>query len=352
MRLIALDLVRLFAALSVVMYHYTARQNGNSFEMLSDVTKFGYLGVPLFFMISGYVIALSANNRTAFQFAISRFVRLYPAYWVSIAITILITSIWAQNRYSLGQILANLTMLNDYLGYENVDGVYWTLQAELKFYGCIFALIVFKIYERFRIWLSLWLGLTALHLLTGQPFFVGWFISPSYSSFFIAGVAFYLIQKEGVNSFNLFVLFSSLLISSFRGFEQASGFMKDPGVVNRSIAVILIWLFYLFFYALVTEKVQLSRRSYYLTLGGLTYPLYLIHSRAGKVIIDNSQGFLSEEVAVTITIVLMLLLSYLIHIGIEKNVATPLKIHLLNVHSFIISLTKRGLQKFGQCGKW
>lgn len=76
MRLIGLDLVRFFAAMSVVLYHYTARHGSTSFETLSVFTKFGYLGVPLFFMISGYVISLSAANRTASEFLISRFIRL------------------------------------------------------------------------------------------------------------------------------------------------------------------------------------------------------------------------------------------------------------------------------------
>ncbi len=57
------------------MYHYIT--NETLFPILSEITKFGYLGVALFFMISGYVITLSAANRSALEFAISRFVRLY-----------------------------------------------------------------------------------------------------------------------------------------------------------------------------------------------------------------------------------------------------------------------------------
>lgn len=57
MRLNALDLVRFFAAISVVMYHYTASSESNSPDIIVGVTQFGYLGVPLFFILSGYVIS-------------------------------------------------------------------------------------------------------------------------------------------------------------------------------------------------------------------------------------------------------------------------------------------------------
>lgn len=313
------------------MYHYTYSYESNSFPALAEFTRFGYLGVPLFFIISGYVIALSASNRSAFEFAIFRFVRLYPAFWCGVAFTVLVISIYGENPYSLTHILVNLTMVGEYLGYENIDFVYWTLQEELKFYACVFLLLFFGVFEKFKIWLSLWLALTVLFLLTNQPFFMWWFISPTYSSYFIAGVAFYLMHKEGVNRFNLIALFASLLVSSIRGFEQAASFIREPGAVNQSIAVLLIAVSYLLFYLLIAGKLQLVKRKLYLTIGGLTYPLYLIHSKAGTTMIDNAFGSLSEGVAVTITIVLMLLVSYLIHVGIEKKVSSVLKIKLLNL---------------------
>jgi peptidoglycan/LPS O-acetylase OafA/YrhL len=340
-RLVALDLVRFFAALSVVLYHYTSRGGSNSFGFFSEVTKFGYLGVPLFFIISGYVIALSAKNRTAFEFAVSRFVRLYPVFWSGVAFTVLITSLYGRSNYTLTQILANLTMLNQYCGVDSIDGIYWTLHIELKFYGCVFLLLLFGIFHKVRLWLSIWLTLTAIHLLTNQPFFMGWFISPFYSCFFIAGIAYYLIHEEGKNVSNLFILFSSLIISSFRGFEQAAEFVKNSSVIDALISVIAIWFFYLGFFILVRGKIELSKRNFYLTLGGLTYPLYLIHNIAGKTIMDNYHGSLSKEVLVSITIVLMLLFSWLIYIGIEKRVATPMKSILLNMVDAIPSLIRK-----------
>lgn len=49
------------------------------FPVLSEVTRYGYAGVNLFFVISGFVILMSVWGRTAPQFIASRVSRLYPA---------------------------------------------------------------------------------------------------------------------------------------------------------------------------------------------------------------------------------------------------------------------------------
>jgi peptidoglycan/LPS O-acetylase OafA/YrhL len=325
MRVNVLDLVRFFAAFAVVLYHYTARSDSTAFPILSEFTKYGYLGVPLFFMISGYVISLSAQNRSAMQFAASRFVRLYPAYWAGIAVTCLLVAATGDFHYGIAQIAANATMLNDYLGVENIDGVYWTLQAELKFYACIFLLIFFNLFNNFKGWLSIWLAITALYLFTGQPFFMGSFISPEYSSFFIAGTGFFLLQKYGKNLYTQAVLLLSMLISSYYTFSQADEFLSSPSALSRGIAVVLVWSFYYVLFLIATDRLTIAPRRIYATLGGLTYPLYLIHSVAGKAIIDRLKNITSEQIAVLATTIVMLAISYLIHVGIEKRFSTPLK---------------------------
>ena len=330
MRIVALDLIRFFAALSVVLYHYMARPESDAFPVSSQVMQYGYLGVPLFFIVSGYVIALSANNRTAWQFGVSRFVRLYPALWVGVLFSVLTLTVFTESRFSLPQVLANFTLLNDYLGFSDVDGVYWTLKAELKFYACIFLLLAFGLFQKHHYWLSAWLVLTALHTAIGQPFFMGWFISPEYSSFFIAGVACFLMQSAGVTPFNLGVFLTALVISSFRAFEQAPLFMeKNPGTLEQTISMVIVWLFFGFFFLLSTGRINLRESKTILTLGALTYPLYLIHNLAGKAVIDRYTGAFSERTMVLIVLGLMLVIAYLIHVGVEKPLASPLKEFLL-----------------------
>jgi peptidoglycan/LPS O-acetylase OafA/YrhL len=331
MRIVALDLIRFFAAMSVVLYHYISRHESNAYPLMSEVTKFGYLGVPLFFMISGYVIALSANNKTAIQFGVSRFVRLYPALWAGVIFTVLISIALTERSYTLAQVLANFSLLNDYIGFSNIDGVYWTLKAELKFYACVFLLILFEIFQKFQIWLSVWLSLTIIHTIFGQPFFMGWFITPHYSSFFIAGIIFFLMQAYGKNKFNYVILILSLLVSSYKGCSQAEEFMKNPGIDEKIISVVAIWFFYLLLYILCTGKINIKPRASFVTIGSLSYPLYLIHNVAGKSIIDHYSELISEKIMIVVVVMLMVILSLGIHLAIEKPLTTPLKKLLLSL---------------------
>src|SRR3954470_17813023 len=137
--LTALDGLRFVAAAAVVVYHLTARQStvwdGQQRDLLGDTgrwTSLGSLGPELFFVISGFVLALSALGRPAVHVIASRVARLYPAYWVGVLATGgLLLFLWPAGKHvTAGQILVNLTMLQSLFGVDQVDGVYWTLWTE------------------------------------------------------------------------------------------------------------------------------------------------------------------------------------------------------------------------------
>ncbi|GMA87194.1 hypothetical protein GCM10025868_24440 [Angustibacter aerolatus] len=93
-RLAALDGLRFVAALAVVLYHFTGIRSTHwgttdptPFGPLSAVTRYGFLGVPLFFFISGFVILMTAWGRDVPHFAASRVGRLFPAYWAGVLLT-------------------------------------------------------------------------------------------------------------------------------------------------------------------------------------------------------------------------------------------------------------------------
>ena len=165
-----LDLLRFIAALSVVFFHYTFRgytadaMTIMPYPTLAPISKYGYLGVELFFMISGFVILMTAASGSLRKFIISRFVRLYPAFWVCCSLTFIATILIGGHRYtaSVYQYLINMTMLNSFIGVPSIDGVYWTLFIELKFYAFVALVLLIGQIDEAQLFLCLWLAVTIL----------------------------------------------------------------------------------------------------------------------------------------------------------------------------------------------
>ncbi len=109
-------------------------------QWASDVANyfdFGRIGVVAFFCISGFVIprTLEGDRLPALRsFAINRFFRLYPIYWVAVAIGVY--SLWLVTGRQLptSTILANTGMVATFVGEPHVMGLFWTLEVELVFY--------------------------------------------------------------------------------------------------------------------------------------------------------------------------------------------------------------------------
>ena len=145
-RIAGLDALRGLAALSVVLGHFTAnydRVYGHSADLLFSYPWAGY-GVLLFFMISGFVILMTAERAARpGDFAWARFSRLYPAYWTALVLTfVVLTTFGLPGREpSTPRAVANVLMFQNLLGIGNVDSVYWTLHVELYFYAIMLVLI-------------------------------------------------------------------------------------------------------------------------------------------------------------------------------------------------------------------
>ena len=134
-----LDAIRGIAALMVVIFHYSIRYGELYGYAVAPAFGFewGRYGVQLFFIVSGFVIFLTLDKKphTA-DFIISRFSRLYPAYWVAVVITFSFVYFFPLpgREVDIKTAIINLTMVQQWVGVANVDGVYWTLSLELSFY--------------------------------------------------------------------------------------------------------------------------------------------------------------------------------------------------------------------------
>lgn len=104
--------------------------------LLADIVNLGRLGVALFFLISGFVIPFSlSGHRPIRRFALGRFFRLYPAYWLSLGFALIVLWLTGRSMPGSSTVLLNLTMLQSFLGAADVVHVYWTLALELLFYA-------------------------------------------------------------------------------------------------------------------------------------------------------------------------------------------------------------------------
>lgn len=319
-RVAILDLLRFVAALLVLCYHYHYYLLKVAGDNTFSAFKFGYLGVNFFFMLSGFVIMASAHNRSAIKFGLLRALRLYPAFIICLLITLLVLYGFGSTLPPVSSIVLNGLILNDYFGVPNIDGVYWTLQAELKFYGCVFLLILCGVLTQHRIWLSIWLLLSISFHFYSQPFFLGWLISPAYSFFFISGVAAYILFKQPRDTYALSIFFIAMIFSSLKAWDQIAGFCRDYTSNDQVVAVLLTSIFFLFFYFLPGINKRFSPGKWVSVLGGMSYPLYLIHSRAGLEFVKNIQGVVGPYWALVIGGVTVLLVALLIHLYIERPI--------------------------------
>lgn len=320
-----LDPLRFVAAMSVLIYHYSIFLQDSAPEWVLHIFSYGYLGVNFFFLLSGFVIIASAQNRRAIDFVISRAIRLYPAFWICLLITLVAVYFFQDQKIPIFDTLANASILNDYLGVSNIDGVYWTLQAEIKFYACIFLLMLTGLLKFIRTWLLIWLALSILYHFYQQPFFLSWLISPGYSFYFIGGVCCYQLYKER-DIFITIILVVALVFAIIKSTTQTYNFFPSANTTDLIITAGIISTFFMTFYLLSLGFFNLARHRYFLLLGAVSYPLYLIHNRAGKAVIEELLQTMSPVLTVILVSAIAIVLSLLIHILFEKRMSTMLKI--------------------------
>lgn len=125
-----LDLVRFVAGVAGFHLGYWAWRDAPSplLPAISSWVAFGWVGVEVFFVISGFVIAKSAANKTVTQFIKSRAKRLYPAVWICATITAV------RSPTTIKSYLRSITLFP--LG-PWVSIVYWTLPLEMAFYAAV-----------------------------------------------------------------------------------------------------------------------------------------------------------------------------------------------------------------------
>ena len=232
----------------------------------------------LFFLVSEYVITLSAQSKNPTRFLLSRVLRIYPLYVLSLI------SFWIYQ--SLNQIelpkwrdmVGSLTLMGDLIGSPNqLNGVEWTLRIEILFYAIAWGVIVVSRAKSDK-GLSRMLSMprfliVALLLLFNAPTFPeGGFngYGTIFLPVFIAGVSFALFDLKSISLYTHLVILS---LSYWTTILNQSRIRPD----------LLVYGPYILIPFAIFTLLYLSRRYFYNTrpltfMASLTYSTYLFHN--------------------------------------------------------------------------
>lgn len=295
-----LDSLRGIAALSVVLFHMHALFGITSYSFpvyLDYILSNGSLGVQIFFVLSGFVIAYSIRNanftfKFLLDFFVRRSIRLDFPYWASLLLMISATLLFTQFiskkpiPFETSQILTNFTYLQTLFGFDSINPVAWTLCIELQLY--MFLVVILSLFFRLENTSSIYFPLffsslllvsleSKFHLFSSFSLNAGYFVPYWYSFFIGCAVCWYLIGWISKNSLNTF--FGMIAIYSVYSME-----MEIWATLCIAMIIHLVGSLGCLSTCMISPVFQY--------LGKISFSLYLTH----WLVISNCINFLCKRV--------------------------------------------------------
>lgn len=314
--LVGLDSLRAIAALSVCLFHYT---NGALPKVIVPAVKEsfsqGYLGVEIFFVISGFIIPYSLLGksytiRKFFSYMKKRIIRINPPAYVAM---LLVVAQWVfidkfiqhntayMQSVTMAQVLHNMLFTVPFTSYKWFIGVFWTLAIEFEFYLFVGVLFVWMFESRHIGWfLAAYLVAQLIPILVALP--SDNFLH--YSSLFALGGVALLWQQQRLSVVAYvacLALFTGLLYWQMGGYVAAVGLGTALAVTALQVQIPLLGL-----------------------LGKISYSFYLLHVLIGTTCEFVLVHFISPTTVVNKLLIVFLCLvaailgSYLFYTVVEK----------------------------------
>jgi peptidoglycan/LPS O-acetylase OafA/YrhL len=300
----ALDFLRIFACFSVILYHYQVgtrkdidylQFNPGSFALdwssnffINTWAHYGYLGVDLFFILSGSVIYKTSQGRNVGQFLRARLERLLLIYVIVAFPTYLILRFSSPLRYSSDFALSELLYSNSWNGLPLLLAVAWTLKIEILFY-LIFVIIIWASEQNQNriliILLLLQVSDWALDLgKLGYP--LNFINLDGYLPYFLTGAIITGIQSSKLEISRLSVLFIyGIIFENLRKLIDLRmfGIFGQESTQSQKVLVVLISLGLLVFISKAPSWHFKHEKTANIieNIAIATYPLYLLHQQVG-----------------------------------------------------------------------
>jgi peptidoglycan/LPS O-acetylase OafA/YrhL len=305
MRLEGIDILRGLAVSVVILYHFFELLGLHNSTYYPFVISIGQIGVPLFFVISGYLIYRSvdysiSNQSTKSglkQYFIHRIFRILPAYYFNFLIIFILAfyifntmDTWS-STFIQKQIFSHLTFTSYFLYQTSglgINGAYWTLSIEMLWY--ILAPLLFLYLKKDRYFfilfilafLYLWcidLGLfdfifnldkSASNYMAKLFFFS--FQLPGQMIYFIAGI---YIYKYSIGQYPMIPLLQYILFIFIIGifiFLSNQRFFLESFLIKNIFTLLAVASLFIIFYR--HKRTELHFLAW---IGKISYSLYLWH---------------------------------------------------------------------------
>jgi peptidoglycan/LPS O-acetylase OafA/YrhL len=179
-------------------------------------------------------------------------------------------------------------MLPKLLGFDYVDGVYWSLMFEIIFYAYVLVfLISANFVARLRVFAWGWMALVLLDAAVALPSKLRTILIIDYGPFFAIGIALFVIHAPARRRVDFALLTVATVLGALFAFSNATSIgvewaLRPSAWVIAAMATglpALVWL---------SARLQLDARAARIAfvLGGISYPLYLLHAAIGANLVS------------------------------------------------------------------
>lgn len=303
-----LELARFAFAMAVLAYHYgfLGPLKGRLAGPIGwEGLAYGRFAVEAFFVISGYVIAKSANGRSAVDFTIARAKRLWPALILCSTITLVAVGVLMDGPPRWVGWLKAVSFVGMFTDHGQwIDTSYWSIRIEMWFYLAVAALLIaFRRLPNLTAVSAVWLVASAAAVFVPQLRDVT--LSP-YSAFFIFGLLLYGVDRgERWAAWMIAPAFALAAWQGYNGFQDAAD-IDVPGSSAWWIGIPIAAAIFAVTAAMRCGLPGALGRVSTKWLGPMTYPLYLLHQWVGYAVINAADDRIGYWPAVALAVGLVL----------------------------------------------
>ncbi len=324
-----IQMLRAIAALLVVFHHALPHYAvmGGEITLISSIGEWGFLGVDIFFVISGFIMAYTTFNKertflNAKIFMKHRLFRIYLGYWPFFFVMLALFFVTNPQKISDLDVVGSFFLINADM-FQLVLPISWSLSYELYFYFLFLFTFIFSI-KQLYVLIPVFIGLILFLVLYSffnsefqQHFFYSHFLLE-----FFAGVLLYMYKDHLMRSWMLPVSLLIVVIAYSYGitYETKNGLFRVLTFGTGALFIVLM--------ALLLEQKNIYRAGkQFEALGNASYTLYLSHLIIIQLFyLFGLRGFFSSEgvvlplIGLFVMIALTVIFSLLYYQKIEKPV--------------------------------